>query len=133
MQDAFVRKASYGEPPQLAEALRAVPILDEHTRGLVAAPERERVVVARAGDGAVAVPLWDAYGTSSAIIIALMHGPSLVGAQAVAFRDGNAVFGRRHVRRGAARRARDAPHTGRGPGLNRCRRAQPRLNAGRCR
>jgi len=96
-QQGFVRAASYGEPPQVAEALRAVPILDAHTHGLVEALERDWVVVAHAGDGMFAGPLWDAYGTRSTLVFALLHGTKLVGAQAASLRD-DRPFDPRHVR-----------------------------------
>src|SRR5262249_37673949 len=95
---AFVRTASYGEPPQLEEALRAVPVLDEHTPGLAEALVEHQVVVTRLGEEVISRPLWDAYGTTSAAGIALSHGDRLVGAQAVALRGGDGDFTRRHVR-----------------------------------
>ena len=95
---AFVRAASYGDPPQVAEALRAVPVLDEHTPGLAAALERDWVVLARADDGSIARPLWDAYGTRSGVFIALLHGSTLVGAQVAALRGDDVAFGPGHVR-----------------------------------
>jgi len=82
----------------VAEALRAVPILDEHTPGLVAALERDWVVLAHADDGSIARPLWDAYGTRRGVFIALLHGSTLVGAQVAALRSDDVVFGPRHVR-----------------------------------
>ena len=94
----FEQVASHGDPPQLAEALRSLPITEADSRGLVAAMEREWVVISRPGDGLLADHLWEAYGTSSAIIVALRRGPRLVGAQSAALRPGNGEFGRRQMR-----------------------------------
>jgi PAS domain S-box-containing protein len=94
----FEQVASHGDPPQLTEVLRSLPITAEQSRGLVAAMEREWVVLSRPGDGLLADHLWEAYGTTSAIIIALRRGSRLVGAQSAALRAGHGEFGRRHVR-----------------------------------
>jgi signal transduction histidine kinase len=96
----FVRMASYGDPPQLAEALRTLPILDEQTGGLVERLERDWVVVEHAEGGSVASELWNAYGTRTSMVIALLHGARLVGAQAASFRRDDAAFGPQHLRIG---------------------------------
>jgi len=97
-QGAFLRTASFGDPPQVDEALRTVPIRDADTPGLVAALERARVLVLRPEDGVIPTPLWDVYGTRCTIAIALVHGIRLVGAQAASFRRADGTFGPRQVR-----------------------------------
>jgi PAS domain S-box-containing protein len=95
---AFEQAAAFGDSPLVTEALRALPILDAQAPGLVEALHDERVIVCRPGDGRIADDVWQAYGTSSAIVIALHRGDRVIGAQSAAFRSADRAFGPRHVR-----------------------------------
>ena len=95
---SFVRAAAYGDPPQLDEALRTVPIPDRQAPGLVSALEREGVLILTASDGVVPGPFWDAYGTRISMVISLMHGSRLVGALAASNRSDARTFGPQQIR-----------------------------------
>ena len=94
----FVRAAAYGEPPQLHEALRTVPILDSQAPALREALERDGAIVLSARDGTVPSPFWAAYGTRSSLVIALLHGTRLVGALAAAYRTSERTFAPTQIR-----------------------------------
>jgi PAS domain S-box-containing protein len=98
VEGAFELVASYGHQQQQFEALRTVPILDQDARGLVELLQREHVVVSRASEELIASHLWQAYGTGTAIVIALWNGSRLAGAQSAAYRRGDGEFGPRQLR-----------------------------------
>jgi PAS domain S-box-containing protein len=94
----FVRMASHGDPPQVDEALRAVPLLDSQVPELLRALERDGILLAHASDGAIPAGFWDAYGTRSSVAVGLRHGTRLVGALAASYRRDEPRFGARQIR-----------------------------------
>ncbi|MBY0279009.1 GAF domain-containing protein [Candidatus Binatia bacterium] len=96
--DGFVRAAAYGDPPQLDEALRTVPILERQVPDLLVALERDDVVLLSERDGLVPTPFWVAYGIRSCLVIGLRHGTHVVGTLSAAFREDAATFGPRQIR-----------------------------------
>ena len=98
-QSAFLRTASFGDPPQLDEALRAVPIRGRgHRRPGRGARARPRGGVARRRRRHRAAAVGRLRHAQQHGDRPLVHGTRLVGAQAASFRRDDGTFGPCQVR-----------------------------------